>query len=109
MAEYDPTRDIENPTRRNPLLALVVGIVFLAINHQFIDRFPGVFKLFTSVATLFVTLGVAGLVDPRLFYGVMDQAKGVYPAWVRPTSIALAILGLLLGVVLLAVVYKAFP
>jgi len=109
MAEYDPTGDIENPTRRNPLLALIVGIVFLAINHRFIDSFPGVFKLFSSVATLFVTLGIAGLVDPRLFYGVMDQAKDAYPPWVRPTSIAIAILGMLLGIVLLVVVYKAFP
>jgi hypothetical protein len=109
MADYDPTNDIENPTRKNPLLALVVGIVFLAINHLFIDRFPGAFKLFTSVATLLVTLGIAGVIDPRLFYGVMDQAKGAYPGWVRPTSIALAIIGMLLGVVLLVVVYKAFP
>lgn len=109
MADYDPTGDIENPTRRDPLLALIVGIVLLAINHQFIDRFPGALKLFTSVATLLVTLGLAGLFDPRLFYGVMNQAKGVYPAWVRPASIALALLGMLLGVVLLIVVYKAFP
>jgi hypothetical protein len=109
MADYDPTHDIENPTRKNPLLALVVGIVFLVINHLFIARIPGAFKLFTSVATLLVTLGIAGVVDPRLFYGVMDQAEDAYPSWVRPTSIALAILGMLLGVVLLVVVYKAFP
>ncbi len=37
MAEYAPTDDIENPTRRNPLLALIVGIVFPAINHQLIE------------------------------------------------------------------------
>ncbi|MBI1314800.1 hypothetical protein GC176_26190 [bacterium] len=109
MTDYDPTYDIQNPTRRNPLLALIVGAVFLAVNHQFIEQFPGVLKLLTAIGTLFVTLGIAGLVDPRLFYGVMDQARDVYPAWVRPTSLALVAAGFLIGLALLVFVYKAFP
>ncbi|NQV25953.1 MAG: hypothetical protein HQ518_16460 [Rhodopirellula sp.] len=109
MSNYDPTNDILNPTRRNPLLALVTGVVFLVINHFFVEQFPGALKLLAAIGTLFVTLGIAGLIDPRLFYGVMDQSKGAYPAWVRPASITLVIVGLLAGLALLVSVYKAFP
>ena len=109
MADYDPLQDIQNPTRRNPLLTLIVGVVLLAINHQLIDKLPGALKLMASLGTLLVTLGVAGLIDPRLFYGVMDQSKGVYPDWVRPVSVTLVIGGLLGGLALLVVVYEAFP
>jgi hypothetical protein len=65
--------------------------------------------LLLVVGTLFATLGVAGLVDPRLFYGVMDAAKGVYPAWVRPTSLSLVALGFLIGILLLVFVYRVVP
>jgi hypothetical protein len=102
-------RFVDHPTRGAPLGALVVGIAFLALYHFFADRLPGALKLLVVLGSLFVTLGFGGLIDPRFFTGVMNEAKGVYPAWIRAVSMTLVAVGFAVGLFLLVVVYKAVP
>jgi type III secretory pathway component EscS len=100
---------VDNPTRSAPLGSLIVGIVFLAINHFLADKLPHALKLLVVLGTLFVSIGIGGLIDPRFFTGVMNEAKGVYPTWVRAVSMTLVALGFIAGGILLVFVYRAFP
>ena len=100
---------IDNPTRSAPLGALVVGIVFLTLSHFLADPFPHALKFLIPLGSVFTSVGLGGLIDPRFFTGVMNEAKGVYPSWVRAVSIALVVFGFVVAAFLLFVVYGAIP
>lgn len=100
---------VRNPNRGAPQGTLILGVLILVGHHMFVDQLPGAVKLLVVLGTLFVSLGLGGLVDPRFFTGVMDEAKGVYPKWVRMVSGGLVAVGFITGGLLLIFVYRKIP
>jgi hypothetical protein len=91
-------------TRGQSAGAVAAGLVFMGIGHALINRLSAIRWLFL-VGTLFLCLGVAGLLDPRLLLGFTPEGKKTFWLRVHVTSIA----AVLVGFALLAGVYKAFP
>lgn len=98
-----------HPTRKNPALSLLAGVVFLAISHFTVRLGPAPLKLLTVLGSLFTVLGLGGVVDPRCFFGLMPEAREHYPAWVPWVSYLLVLAGFGLGIFLLSRVYRVFP
>jgi len=79
----------------------------MAIGHAMDQR--GAFKFLFVIGALFLTLGVAGLVDPRLLLGATPEGKKHFPRWVYIVSLSAIVLGFAVGIGLLVFVYRAFP
>jgi hypothetical protein len=97
---------VDNPTRSAPAGVLVVGIVFLALGHVLSNSVPVALKFLIPLGSVCTSLGIGGLIDPRFFTGVMNEAKDVYPSWIRGVSIGLVVFGLVVAGFLLFVVYR---
>lgn len=100
---------VRNPTRGAPLGTLAIGLLILAGHHFLLADLAVGFRLLVIFGTLFVSLGMGGLIDPRFFAGAMNEAKGVYPTWVRVVSGVLVAIGFISGGILLMFVYKQIP
>lgn len=94
-------------TRGQSAGAFAAGVIFMGIGHAL--QQAGAFKLLFVMGTLFLCLGIAGLIDPRLLLGFTPEGKKEFPAWVHVTSLTAVIIGFALGIGLLVVVYEAFP